>query len=158
MGWRPFGGWVASGRAHAAASLILALPCGIAIGWLTNDAGAGMLAAAGCGVGGIVLSPDLDMAQEITESERLVIRRLGPLGWLWTLLFWPYGILVPHRDWKSHAPIIGTLGRLLYLALPLLLLARWQGWTLAIPDWLWPWAVGLAVADSIHWMMDKCPT
>jgi len=79
---------MASGRTHALVSLIAAVPCGIAVGWLAADISAGVAATVGC-ASGIALSPDLDMAQEITESERLVIRRLWMIGWLWTMFFLP---------------------------------------------------------------------
>ena len=147
---------MASGRTHALTSLVAAVPCGIAVGWLTADIGAGVAATVGC-ASGIALSPDLDMAQEITESERLVIRRLWVAGWLWTLLFLPYGWLIPHRHPLSHAPFIGTLGRLLYLYLFYLLLALWQSWPLSLPPLAWAWAAGLAWSDFLHWVLDRCP-
>ena len=146
---------MASGRAHALVSLVAAVPCGIAVGWLTADIGAGVAATVGC-ASGIALSPDLDMAQEITESERLVIRHLWVAGWLWTLLFLPYGWLFKHRG-ISHWPIVGTLGRLLYLYLFYLLLALWQSWPLSLPPLAWPWAAGLAWSDFLHWVLDRCP-
>jgi len=147
---------MASGKAHALTSLVAAVPCGIAMGWLTADIGAGVAAAVGC-ASGIALSPDLDMAQEITESERLVIRRLWVVGWLWTMFFLPYGWLIPHRHPLSHAPLIGTIGRLFYLYLLYLPLALWQSWPLALPPLFCPWAVGLAWSDALHWIGDGCP-
>lgn len=56
--------------------------------------------------GGLLLSPDLDTRSNAT-------RRWGPLRLLW----WPYRRLLSHRSLVSHTPLLGTAGRLLYLAL-----------------------------------------
>lgn len=56
-------------------------------------------------VGGLWLSPDLDTRSNPT-------RRWGPLRLLW----WPYRRLLRHRSLLSHSPLLGTAGRLLYLA------------------------------------------
>lgn len=53
---------------------------------------------------GFMFGPDLDI-----HSKQY--RRWGWLRWLWI----PYQSLVPHRSWVSHGPIIGTVGRVLYL-------------------------------------------
>jgi uncharacterized metal-binding protein len=91
---------MASGRSHDQATRRLALPFGLLWApWL------GL-------VGGLWLSPDLDTRSRATN-------RWGPLGWLW----WPYRRGLSHRSLFSHSPVIGTAGRLIYLALALLLAA-----------------------------------
>lgn len=101
---------MASGRRHDQGTWILALPFG-ALWWpwlgLTGMAVASLSFLAG----GLLLSPDLDTRSNAT-------RRWGPLRWLW----WPYRRLLSHRSLVSHTPLIGTAGRLLYLALLLLAL------------------------------------
>lgn len=57
---------------------------------------------------GLWVNPDLDLK----GNARARWRKLG-LGWLWI----PYDRLIRHRSPLSHGPIIGTAGRLAYLAL-----------------------------------------
>ncbi|MBM3120496.1 MAG: hypothetical protein FJ006_13300, partial [Chloroflexi bacterium] len=72
--------------------------------------------------------------------------------------------LVKHRAAFSHAPILGTAGRLFYLALPVLV-ASWLtgnwGWWATLPDWIqqgaWEVVIGLSFSDVIHWFLDGCP-
>lgn len=100
---------MASGIAHDRATCLLALPCGL-LCWPWW----GSLAASVCSlsflIGGLWLSPDLDIASRPS-------RRWGPLRLLW----WPYRRYVPHRSPLSHAPLLGSAGRLAYLGVLLLL-------------------------------------
>lgn len=95
---------MASGRAHERATWLLSLPFGLAwVPWL----GLGGLSCATAGflLGGLWLSPDLDTLSRPS-------RRWGPLAWLWL----PYRRLLRHRSLLSHSPLLGTAGRLVYLA------------------------------------------
>ena len=95
---------MANGQQHDRATWLLALPFGLLWApWL----GLGGLAAGGLAflIGGLWLSPDLD-----TRSNPS--RRWGPLRLLW----WPYRNLLRHRSLLSHSPLLGSAGRLLYLA------------------------------------------
>jgi uncharacterized metal-binding protein len=87
----------------------------------------------------MVITPDLDLLA--TGN----VRRFG-LRQLWRLYWYPYSRLITHRSWLSHAPVIGTIGRLVYL-LPL----TWWAWQ--YPAMLWA-ALGLAIADLAHFVMD----
>jgi uncharacterized metal-binding protein len=102
---------MASGHRHDQATWLLCLPFGL-LCWpwlgLTGVASA----AGGFLVGGLWLSPDLDTRSQPT-------RRWGPLALLWL----PYRRLLRHRSLLSHSPVIGTAGRLVYLAACLLLIA-----------------------------------
>jgi uncharacterized metal-binding protein len=102
---------MASGRAHDRATRLLALPFGLLWGPWLGWAG---VAWAGLGflLGGLLLSPDLDTRSNPT-------RRWGPLRLLW----WPYRRCLAHRSLVSHSPLLGTAGRLAYLAVMALLLA-----------------------------------
>ena len=96
---------MASGRDHDRATWLLSLPFA-ALWW--PALGLAGVAAAGLGflLGGLWLSPDLDTRSNPT-------RRWGPLRLLW----WPYRYLLPHRSLLSHGPLLGSVGRLVYLAL-----------------------------------------
>lgn len=95
---------VASGRAHDRATVLCCLPFGLL--WAPWLGGLGALVVAvSFLVGGLWLSPDLDIHSRPTC-------RWGPLRGLW----WPYRRLLRHRSLLSHSPLLGTAGRLLYLA------------------------------------------
>jgi len=102
---------MASGRSHDQATRRLALPYGLLWAPWLGLVGVGVAALAFL-IGGLWLSPDLDTRSRATQ-------RWGPLGWLW----WPYRRGLSHRSLLSHSPVIGTAGRLTYLALALLLVA-----------------------------------
>lgn len=95
---------MASGRDHDRATWLWALPFG-ALWWPALGLAGVACGAAAFLVGGLWLSPDLDTRSNPT-------RRWGPLRWLW----WPYRRLLVHRSLFSHGPLIGSAGRLLYLA------------------------------------------
>ena len=95
---------MASGRLHDRATGLLALPFALLWGPWLGPVGVAVAAAAFL-IGGLWLSPDLDTRSNAT-------RRWGPLALLW----WPYRRWLPHRSFLSHSPLVGTAGRLLYLA------------------------------------------
>lgn len=94
---------VASGRAHDRATWYLALPFGL-LWWPLQGVAAAMAAGLAFLIGGLLLSPDLDIHSRPTA-------RWGALGVLW----WPYRRLLRHRSLLSHSPLLGTAGRLTYL-------------------------------------------
>jgi uncharacterized metal-binding protein len=55
---------------------------------------------------GLIFGPDLDLYS-------FHYKRWGKLRWLWR----PYQKVIKHRSIWSHGPIIGTIGRILYLSL-----------------------------------------
>jgi len=63
---------------------------------------------------------------------------------------------VLHRSWLSHAPVIGTLGRVLYFGTIMAATLWLAGATVYQDDvmWLIPFVAGLAVSDTLHWLMD----
>jgi uncharacterized metal-binding protein len=66
----------------------------------------GIVAAASHLLGGLYLSPDLDLVSK-------PYKRWGWLRWIWI----PYQKFIPHRSPLSHAPVLGSLIRLTYLSL-----------------------------------------
>jgi uncharacterized metal-binding protein len=57
-------------------------------------------------VSGLILGPDLDLYS-------VHYKRWGMLRWLWR----PYQQAIKHRSIWSHGPLIGTIGRILYVSL-----------------------------------------
>jgi uncharacterized metal-binding protein len=57
-------------------------------------------------VSGLIFGPDLDLYS-------FHYKRWGKLRWLWR----PYQKAIKHRSIWSHGPLIGTIGRILYLSL-----------------------------------------
>ena len=95
---------MASGRAHDRATTLLALPFGLLWAPALGPPGVATAGAAFL-VGGLWLSPDLDTPSRVTA-------RWGPLAILW----WPYRRWLRHRSLLSHSPLLGTAGRLIWLA------------------------------------------
>lgn len=104
---------------------------------------------------GLVVEPDLD--QDYQAAPLGTMRETGGdvLARLWQLYWTPYARLIPHRSLLSHGPIIGTLGRMLYLAplyaLPLVGYSHFFGFP-AAP--MFATFVGLAWVDLMHFVMD----
>jgi uncharacterized metal-binding protein len=103
---------MASGRSHDRATSLLALPFAL-LCWPVLGSAAALAAGLAFLVGGLWLSPDLDTRSNAT-------RRWGPLALLW----WPYRRVLSHRSALSHTPLLGSAGRLLYLAAALALLSQ----------------------------------
>ena len=102
---------MASGLAHDRATGLLALPFGL-LWWPQQGVAAAMAAGLAFLIGGLLLSPDLDTHSRPTA-------RWGALRVLW----WPYRRLLRHRSLLSHCPLLGTAGRLTYLACVVLAVA-----------------------------------
>lgn len=145
-----------SGQTHA---LITAAAAGglLAVSVATGQPAAARWALVGGCLAGLLLTPDLDV-DEGARSHSLVRENAGRLaGAAWRLAWLPYARLMPHRHWLSHAPVIGTLGRVGYL-----LAIVWAVLALAGRPWPWPsvptwalWALaGLMVSDALHWAAD----
>ena len=146
-----------SGQVHAACSIGLSAVCYGTILGFTGDNLLALSGATGC-VLGILLTPDLDQ-KTLSSSENSLVRYTLGLGFLWVMLWYPYASLIPHRSPLSHAPLIGTFGRLLYLAMILAIPAYFLGWNFGqIPPEIWQivfyGVAGLAVSDFGHFVFD----
>jgi uncharacterized metal-binding protein len=97
---------VPSGRTHDRVTL-WSLPL-IAGGTLltTSRADLAFWVSGGFLFSGLIFGPDLDLYS-------FHYQRWGKLRWLWR----PYQKAIKHRSIWSHGPIIGTIGRILYLSL-----------------------------------------
>lgn len=151
-----------SGNTHAAISSIAG-----GLLWLAHPAGRfspEALALLGGCLAGTIITPDLDV-DEPSHSHYAVGRRLGCAGFaVWRLIWLPYGKLIAHRSWVSHAPVVSTLIRVAYLGLIAwigLSVMRLAGVAVAVshlPAW-WPWALGgLMLSDILHWAADILST
>ena len=75
---------------------------------------------------GLMFSGDLDIPSRQW-------RRWGPCRFVWI----PYQKCLKHRSFWSHGPIVGTLGRLVYLGLGVAMLLG-VGWAVSL-GWGQPW-------------------
>jgi len=99
---------MASGKNHDRA-ILLSTPI-IGIIGVSHSLELGIIATAAHLLGGLYLSPDLDL-------KSIPFKRWGVLRVLWL----PYQKLIPcHRHWLSHGVIVGSVIRLIYLAALLL--------------------------------------
>lgn len=145
-----------SGRVHSAATVFLAASSA----WIGYRSGAPAAQVAALSAGiltGLVLTPDLDVDQG-SYSAYVVRRAFGRrAAQLWILFWLPYSMLIPHRSYISHMPILGTLLRLAYVAAIPLLIYWLAGMPFDLPSIpaAWPWAAaGLALADIVHFLLD----
>jgi len=138
---------MASGKNHDRA-ILFASPVVFIAGCYQFGLELGTIAAAAHFLGGYWLSPDLDI-----KSRPFL--RWGILKIIWI----PYQRLIPHRSPLSHAPVLGSLIRLVYLAACLsplwLLFPSLQRVQWAI-DWgkLAAFLVGVELSALNHVMLD----
>ncbi|MFN4195082.1 MAG: metal-binding protein [Thermosynechococcus sp.] len=146
-----------SGRTHDRLTWIGMPLVGFTASALSRDWVWGVVVSSSFGIGGFLLSPDLD-------TPSLPYYRWGWLRGIWL----PYRKAFHHRSFWTHGPLVGTLIRLLYLSLWLGLglglgvgvatftgylplvqawLQRWQG-----IDWRWGGAIalGLELSALLH--------
>jgi uncharacterized metal-binding protein len=94
---------MASGKNHDRSILFASPVVAIVVG--SHSLELGIVAASAHLLGGLYLSPDLDLVSK-------PFKRWGVLRVLWL----PYQKLIPcHRHWLSHGVIVGSVVRLLYL-------------------------------------------
>ena len=138
---------MASGKNHDRSILFTSPVVAIVVG--SHSLELGIVAASAHLLGGLYLSPDLDL-------KSIPFKRWGVLRVLWL----PYQKLIPcHRHWLSHGVIVGSVVRLLYLAallLPMLFIfpglqqVKWMiTWEKAIAFW-----VGVELSALNHLLLD----
>ncbi len=98
---------MASGRNHDL-SILFTTPI-IGIIGISHSLELGIIAASSHYLAGMFLSPDLDTVSK-------PFKRWGVFKFIWI----PYQKNIPHRSALSHAPILGSTIRLMYLAALLL--------------------------------------
>lgn len=154
---------MSSGIVHNTVTSLLILPTAVSATIATNDLAVGIAAGAGTAVN-LIMAPDLDQVG-LTINETILPR---PLRFVWACIWYPYAYLIPHRSPLSHAPLLGTAIRVLYLSSVIsLALFFIDGafetalgeslimWLSSVdPDLLVAALVGLTIADSAHWLTD----
>lgn len=100
-------------------------------------------AAVGCAAG-LLLTPDLDIVGSRADG---LIRRTGFIpAVIWGILWYPYSALLSHRSIWSHGLIIGTVIRVIYVAIPLLIIGvNLRPWPYLIRG-----IIGLTISDNLH--------
>ncbi len=153
---------MASGQTHTLVTVAAAGLAGVLVLPLAVREAQVLAVVPGC-LAGMFLSPDLDISRSISSWH---VRRFGGvagelLSFLWRCYWWPYAAVIPHRHWISHAPLISTWVRLLYLFAPSLLLLYLLGllepllyWALGYPTLLGAAVAGLSLSDALHWLLD----
>lgn len=124
---------------------------------------------------GIFLTPDLDaVTREMNGHNystwliRHFFSRWGrhfgnAIEYVWTTFWYPYSF-IPHRSWLSHAPVVGTLGRMMYLSsIPVAVIWVMQGDLKSVTQVLQStpfilFTLGLMASDSLHFAMDMVQT
>jgi uncharacterized metal-binding protein len=147
-----------SGHTHAAISSLAAVSLWMFVHGIDRPE---KLALVGGCLAGILITPDLDFDEPV-RSHYVVERSFGFLpGLAWRLLWLPYSKVIRHRSPLSHTPLLGTMLRLAYIAVFVLIglivtemafpsLERAQ-----LPYW-YPWAIfGLMISDALHWLADE---
>lgn len=146
-----------SGKAHARDSIMLSVLVAPVTLYATHDPLASVAVSVGC-LAGIPLSPDLDL------HVRTVAESLPIVGRVWQLVWFPYERVIPHRSWLSHFPIVGTIGRLAYLATVVWLVCHalvnphlsWLAVTMTLYNHplVWWIVIGLSISDTYHFVRD----
>lgn len=146
---------MASGLNHIRASSYAAAPMGIITG-LTLGIPIGTGVILGCLLG-IPLTPDLDQIG-VNKSEWILVKKFGPFGFAWLMLWWLYAWIIPHRSFWSHFPIVGTVLRLVYMISLPAMLYIYKGYNIVLPELVWEGLIGifigLLMSDFLHWVMD----
>lgn len=126
------------GYFHQIVTMVAVVPVTVGVATATGNFGSGLDAGLGCLVG-VIINPDLDLV-----AANRVLR----------LIFWPYRAAIPHRSLLSHSPVMGTLIRITYIWL--LLIIPCTIFNIPWPDptklgWVW---VGLGISDFLHIFAD----
>lgn len=151
-----------SGRTHAIATIVIAAPITYTATHsidpaLINDALIGCFA-------GLFIHPDLDQEITVHHTTRKLIKYTFGLGYLWMMLWHPYGFAMTHRSKLTHFPVIGTMSRVAYLAVIALvsIIALRQFTAMDYTYLIHPLTTthyaligGLVIPDTLHAIMDK---
>ena len=148
-----------SGRIHSITNIVVGLSGSATMLLLSR----GVEEIAGISTGaviGILLSPDLDVDNGNIADYMIKRYTGGIVETVWTMLWTVYRKAFKHRSFLSHFPLVSTIIRIAYLSVFYFLIAAPLKWVASLVhiDWptFWWWAfVGLVLADTSHWGLDK---
>lgn len=113
-----------------------------------------------CGVTtGMLVHPDWDINHR-TYPNRMVKNKFGSIiASIYWYVQYPYAMLIPHRSWVSHTPIVSTIIRMAYVGVWLIPLALLLGTDIIMFMLMTPFTfismVGWFTTDLNHILMDK---
>jgi len=138
---------MASGKVHNKVTVAITPIVMIGVFALAKRPEYAILSGIGC-LSGIMLTPDLDQENLNTIEWALVKKTLG-LGFLWIMYWFPYALVLKHRSFWSHFPIIGTAIRFVYQfwMIPILIDIHFVYYLYFF--------VGLCFSDIAHWYLDQ---
>jgi uncharacterized metal-binding protein len=108
---------------------------------------------------GILLSPDLDVDKGYIGL--WFLRKIPFVGWFisgaWRLFWWPYAVLVPHRSWISHFPVISTIIRVVIIVSTFVVFeyVLFKSYLPLHFHYMLVWFLGLTISDTKHFVLDK---
>jgi len=151
---------MSNGITHDRFSKIIIIPSSVLLGILVYPLVGiigGVVAVGMSIIGGLiqrVASPDLDVDRGF-YGFYLTRKYLGILGIIWEYFWKPYALIVHHRSWISHLPIVSTAIRFIYLFGILFLInyhlfINWWDW------WLYLF-IGMMIGDWGHILLDFTP-
>src|SRR3972149_3644014 len=148
-----------SGRIHSVSSMVVAVS-GATTMLLLNRGIEGIAGVATGALAGILVNCDADVDSGSIADFYIRVYTGRVVEMMWDRLWTPYRKVCRHRGFLSHAPIISTVLRIAYLSVFYFLVATPIKWLASVVhiDWptFWWWAfVGLVLADSAHWGLDK---
>jgi uncharacterized metal-binding protein len=115
---------------------------------------------------GLFIDPDLDQEWQTTSEWRVINLLKGTrfhwvsraIGAVWSAYWMPYALFTKHRG-ISHTPVIGTLTRVGYLAVPVVVAALLLSFDIRSVSYdaiifMVAILVGLMISDLGHWARD----
>ena len=151
---------MSSGRVHGQVTKTISPIVFIAIFAYTNNLILAVFGIVGCLLG-LLIEPDLDIDHK-TMSERRMSDASPLYGRIWYVVWLPYALILPHRSFLSHWPILSTTIRYLYTCVPPITLLLVTGFWHEVRDfgimyqdelmWLF---IGNCVSDLAHFIFDQ---
>lgn len=147
-----------SGKVHTAASLTLASVVGLMTLADTLQPPFAYPAMLGA-VAGTVMTPDLDVDNGCIAFSNMQYALGVPASRAWKAIWYPYAVIVKHRSWISHLPLVSTLIRFTYLYGIMLVVGLIFGFRIPIPtsEPFETFLAFLALSDLLHIVMDVLP-
>lgn len=99
---------------------------------------------------GTIITPDYDFNKIYVKK---LIKKIPVLGFFWNLYWYPYSLLFKHRG-LSHNVLLGTLTRVLYLNLPILLFCLFNNIYIYNNTYIYI-LLGWYIQDFVHYILDS---